>query len=68
MLFTNPDDMSRASLAIPIGTLGYVADQQTLYLRVPLGWQSIQVSCLTNKTRADNSFTCALEDTLCDYL
>ena len=35
--------MSDASLAIPMGTLGFVMDQQRLYLRVRMGWQAIQV-------------------------
>lgn len=35
--------MAKSSLAIPIGTLGFVADQQRLFLRVTLGWRSIEV-------------------------
>ena len=43
-MFTNQHMMASSSLAIPSGTLGFVMDQQRLYIRVNLGWQAISVS------------------------
>lgn len=47
LMFSDQSMMSSSSLAIPSGTLGFVADEQRLYIRVNLGWQAIMVRTLS---------------------
>lgn len=47
-MYPNQKALIGSSQAMPTGTLGFVIDQQRLYIRVNMGWQAITVSSINN--------------------
>ncbi|XP_067929692.1 collagen alpha-1(XVIII) chain-like isoform X2 [Watersipora subatra] len=43
VMYPTQEALTGSSLAMPSGTLGFVMDQQRLYIRVSMGWQAISV-------------------------